>query len=240
MDNRKRLSDPAFEPTDEDLVGLSRRAFAHVREEQETSIRKLRAQNRGCPGGGTGTPERPLAGDEGTALKPVLLIIAGPNGAGKTTVTARLREERWSEHVEYLNPDEIARDRFGDWNSPVAVLSAAKWTTQRRENLLTARAGLAFETVLSTDEKIDFIVRAKHAGYFVRVFFIATSDPRINAARVAGRVLAGGHAVPIEKIVTRHVRAIGNLAPAVAIADRVYIYDNSLERHPEFVDLRRG
>jgi hypothetical protein len=37
VDNRKRLSDPAFEPTDEDLVGLSRRAFAHVREEQETA-----------------------------------------------------------------------------------------------------------------------------------------------------------------------------------------------------------
>ncbi len=162
-------------------------------------------------------------------MKSVLLVIAGPNGAGKTTVTARLREERWSEGVEYLNPDEVARDRFGDWNSPAAVLSAATWTTQRREELLAARAGIAFETVMSTDEKIDFIARAKRSGYFVRVFFIATSDPRINAARVAGRVIAGGHAVPIEKIVTRHVRAIANLAPAIALADRVYIYDNSVD-----------
>jgi predicted ABC-type ATPase len=85
------------------------------------------------------------------------------------------------------------------------------------------------ETVMSTDEKIDFIARAKDAGYFVRVFFIATIDPRINAARVAGRVLAGGHTVPIEKIVTRHVRAVANLAPAIALADRVYIYDNSVD-----------
>jgi hypothetical protein len=98
-------------------------------------------------------------------LKPVLLVIAGPNGAGKTTVTARLREERWSEGVEYLNPDEVARDRFGDWNSPAAVLKAAIWTTERREELLAARAGMAFETVMSTDEKIDFIARAKDAGY---------------------------------------------------------------------------
>ena len=45
-------------------------------------------------------------------MKPVLLVIAGPNGAGKTTITTRLRSERWSEGVEYLNPDEIARDRF--------------------------------------------------------------------------------------------------------------------------------
>jgi len=162
-------------------------------------------------------------------LKPVLLVIAGPNGAGKTTVTARLREERWSEGVEYLNPDEIARDRFGDWNSPDAVLRAAEWTKQRREELVAQRAGVAFETVLSTDEKIDFLARAKDAGYFVRVFFIATSDPRINAARVADRVFAGGHAVPIEKIVSRHVHAVGNLGAAIALADRVYIYDNSVD-----------
>jgi predicted ABC-type ATPase len=162
-------------------------------------------------------------------LNPVLLLIAGPNGAGKTTVTARLRAERWSEGVEYLNPDEIAQERFGDWNSPDAVLKAATWTKQRREDLLSGRAGIAFETVMSTDEKIDFVARAKDAGYFVRIFFIATSDPTINAARIAARVIAGGHSVPIEKIVSRHVRAIGNLAPAIALADRVYIYDNSAD-----------
>jgi predicted ABC-type ATPase len=162
-------------------------------------------------------------------LKPVLLVVAGPNGAGKTTVTARLRAERWSDGVDYLNPDEIARDRFGDWNSPDAVLKAAEWTKERREALLAQSAGIAFETVLSTEEKIDFLARAKAAGYFVRVFFIATSDPRINAARVADRVLAGGHAVPIEKIISRHVRAIGNLGAAIGVADRVYIYDNSVD-----------
>jgi len=39
----KNLADPSFEPTDEDLIGLSKRAFAHVREAQEDSLRKLRA-----------------------------------------------------------------------------------------------------------------------------------------------------------------------------------------------------
>jgi predicted ABC-type ATPase len=42
-------------------------------------------------------------------MKPVLLVIAGPNGSGKTTVTVRLRTDRWSEGVEYLNPDGVAR-----------------------------------------------------------------------------------------------------------------------------------
>jgi len=76
------------------------------------------------------------------AVRPALLVIAGPNGAGKTTVTERLRAERWSEGVEYLNPDEIAQDRFGDWNSPEAVLSAARWAGARREELLRAGAGI--------------------------------------------------------------------------------------------------
>jgi predicted ABC-type ATPase len=149
-------------------------------------------------------------------LSPVLLVVAGPNGAGKTTVTARLRQERWSEGVEYLN-------------SPEAVLAAAKWTEARREELLAANRGIAFETVFSTQAKVDFVGRAKASGYFVRVFFIGTSDPRINAARVTGRVMAGGHTVPIEKIVSRYERSMANLSAAIGLADRVYVYDNSVD-----------
>lgn len=162
-------------------------------------------------------------------MRPALLVIAGPNGAGKTTVTVRLRRDHWSDGVEYLNPDDIARDRFGDWNAPEAVASAARWTEARREELLAAGAGIAFETVFSTAGKVDFLRRARARGYFVRVFFIGTSDPRINAARVAGRVMDGGHTVPIEKIVSRYVRSTANLLAAVEIADRVYVYDNSVD-----------
>jgi predicted ABC-type ATPase len=162
-------------------------------------------------------------------VRPVLLVIAGPNGAGKTTVTRRLRVEKWSEGVEYLNPDDVARDRFGDWNSPQAVLEAARWTEARREELLAADGGIAFETVFSSAGKVDFVARARARGYFVRVFFIGTADPRINAARVADRVMAGGHTVPIEKIVSRYHRSMANLPAAIALADRVYLYDNSVE-----------
>jgi hypothetical protein len=42
MDQPKRLADPAFEPTDEDLIGLSKRAFAHVRGAHQESLRKMR------------------------------------------------------------------------------------------------------------------------------------------------------------------------------------------------------
>lgn len=77
-------------------------------------------------------------------MSPALLVIAGPNGAGKTTVTTRLRANHWSYGVEYLNPDDVARDRFGDWNSPAAILDAARWVAARREEVLARGEGIAF------------------------------------------------------------------------------------------------
>ena len=44
MDYPKRLADPAYEPSDEDLVGLAKRAFAHVPGAREESLRRMREQ----------------------------------------------------------------------------------------------------------------------------------------------------------------------------------------------------
>ena len=165
-------------------------------------------------------------------MKPVLIVIAGPNGAGKTTVTERLRRDHWSEGVDYLNPDEVARDRYGDWNSPVAVLEAARWTSARREQLLAARKGLAFETVFSAPDKLDFVRRASESGYFVRVFFVGTANPMINASRIARRVIAGGHSVPIDRVVSRYGKSIAQLRAVVPLAHRVYVFDNSVDDCP--------
>ena len=50
--------------------------------------------------------------------KPVLIVIAGPNGSGKTTITTKILHHQWIEDAVYINPDQIAKDKFGDWNSP--------------------------------------------------------------------------------------------------------------------------
>jgi len=93
--------------------------------------------------------------------RPKLLIIAGPNGAGKTTVTGNILKHEWVEGCEYINPDFIARDKFGDWNSPKMVLKAAQFAEKWREDCLQNFRGIIFETVLSAPDKIDFIQRAK-------------------------------------------------------------------------------
>jgi hypothetical protein len=41
---RARLSDPDFEPTDEDLMALSRAAFADVEERHRIALEKLYAE----------------------------------------------------------------------------------------------------------------------------------------------------------------------------------------------------
>lgn len=156
-------------------------------------------------------------------------MIAGPNGAGKTTLTERVLAHEWLEGCEYVNPDQIAQTVFGDWNDPRAILDAAREATRRRELCLEEGRSLAFETVFSTEEKLAFVRRAVSAGYFVRIFFVGTDSPEINAQRIAGRVMEGGHDVPILKIVSRYGKSIANLARAIPIVDRAYVYDNSIE-----------
>jgi predicted ABC-type ATPase len=159
--------------------------------------------------------------------KPILIVIAGPNGSGKTSITEKILEHEWVEECVYINPDLIAKEIFGDWNSPEAVLSAAKLSAELREDCIAEGKSLIFETVLSAPDKIDFIERAKLKGYFIRLFFVGTESPTINASRIAQRVMEGGHDVPISKIISRYSKSIANCCVASKIADRSYVYDNS-------------
>ena len=161
--------------------------------------------------------------------KPVLIVIAGPNGSGKTSTTRLVIKHEWAEQCVYINPDEIAQTKFGDWNNPDAVRQAVEYCEEWREQLLKDHKDFIFETVLSSDAKVDFLKRAKAEGYFIRIFFICTETPSINAARIAKRVMEGGHDVPIQKIISRYLKAIANVTRVATFADRAYFYDNSID-----------
>ena len=161
--------------------------------------------------------------------KPVLIVIAGPNGSGKTSTTRLVIKHEWAEQCVYINPDEIAQSKFGNWNDANAVRQAVEYCDAWREQLLNEHKDFIFETVLSSDAKVDFLQRAKEAGYFIRMFFICTETPAINAARIAKRVMEGGHDVPISKIISRYEKAIVNAIKVARFADRAYFYDNSID-----------
>lgn len=160
--------------------------------------------------------------------KPELIVIAGPNGSGKTSITQQFLHHEWAEGTVYINPDQVANEKYGDWNSREAVVSAANYCSEWREKCLKEKVSFVFETVFSAEDKIDFLIRAKKAGFFIRLFFISTSHPSINASRIAKRVMEGGHDVPISKIISRYTKSIENCGIIAPLVDRLYIYDNSV------------
>lgn len=164
-----------------------------------------------------------------TDRKPTLCVVAGPNGSGKTTTTVQLLNDEWAADSLYINPDNIAQEEFGDWNSSEAVLKAAERATQMRYECLEQRRDFVFETVFSAVEKLDFLRKAKEAGFFIRLFYVCTSDPAINVARITQRYLNGGHEVPISKVISRYYKSLINVEEATSFVDRAYIYDNSID-----------
>ena len=153
--------------------------------------------------------------------KPTLCVVAGPNGSGKTTTTVQLLNNEWTAESQYINPDNIAQEMFGDWNSPEAVMKAAEHATKLRYECLEQKRDFVFETVFSSAEKLEFLRKAKEAGFFIH--------PAINVARITQRYLNGGHEVPISKVISRYYKSLVNATKAISFVDRAYVYDNSID-----------
>lgn len=161
-------------------------------------------------------------------IRPTLCIVAGPNGSGKTSTTIQLLKNEWAEGSIYINPDNIAQETFGDWNSPDAVLKAAELATEMRYKCLANHADFVFETVFSSEEKVQFVKEAKKEGYFIRFFYVCTDSPLINVERMTRRFLSGGHEVPVSKVISRYYKSLVKASLIIPIVDRAYVYDNSV------------
>lgn len=155
---------------------------------------------------------------------PDLTVIGGPNGSGKTTLINYLMN-KGVEFGQYINADDIARKSglAGDAGALAAQLKADRM----REECLTRRYSFSFETVMSHISKVEFMRRAKAAGYRVTCYFVATGDPDINRLRVQTRVSLGGHDVPKDRILARYHRSIANLPKALTVCDKTVVFDNS-------------
>lgn len=98
-----------------------------------------------------------------------------------------------------------------------------------RQKLLSDGTSFTFETVMSSQDKVDFLCKAQKAGFRTYLYFVATEDPEINVSRVQHRVAMGGHPVPKDKIISRYHRSLSLLSQAVACSHRAYVFDNSGE-----------
>lgn len=154
---------------------------------------------------------------------PVLHLVAGPNGAGKTTFVQFYLEP--VTHLPFVNADVIAAERW-----PGAELEhaydASKAAAGERSLLMHDRRSFITETVFSHSSKVDLVARATRLGYLVHLHVILIARDT-TAARVRLRVAAGGHDVPLTKVLERYDRLWALVAQAQGTADRSTYYDNS-------------
>ena len=152
-------------------------------------------------------------------------MLAGPNGAGKSTFY-----ESYLAGLElpFLNADVLAAvTGLGAYEAAARIAAA-------RGLLVERRSGFVSETVLSdpVGAKVSFLADAAAVGFDVQLIFIGIADADAAIARVAARVRAGGHDVPVEKIMARYARTLENLELAIGCLPRVTIYDNSSFEEP--------
>ncbi len=98
-----------------------------------------------------------------------------------------------------------------------------------RRAYLATQQSFAFETVMSSADKVAFLQEAQAAGFRNYLYFVATESAEINVGRVKLRVQQGGHDVPSDTIRARYRRSLDLLAPALRWCHRAYLFDNSTE-----------
>ena len=160
---------------------------------------------------------------------PVMFVFAGPNGSGKSSINAQvLKNPALDFSGEYINADDIAKSmesQIPDYQT--RNIKAAELAESRRLIALQAGHSFAFESVMSTPEKVALLTQARERGFQVALVFVTTDDAEKNVARVNNRVAMGGHAVEPDTVRRRYQSAMQLLPAAVEHSDKALIFDNS-------------
>lgn len=124
---------------------------------------------------------------------PAVYVIAGPNGAGKTTYAAEFLPD-FVECREFLNADLIAAGL-----SPFAPerqnWRAGRLLLSRIKELAESKQTFGFESTLAGRNYVRLLAGMRENGYRVCMFFLWLPSADLAVARVANRVLQGGHHV---------------------------------------------
>jgi len=157
-----------------------------------------------------------------------LWVLAGGNGAGKSTFYQHFLA---ANNLPLVNADILA-GQLDPENSMAMSYKAAILVGKLRQHLLQAGISFCFETVFSHSSKIDFLASAKAHGYEIVLVYIHLLNDELNQARVAQRVMQGGHDVPAKKIISRIPRTMENIKKALPLVHVAKFYDNSSYERP--------
>lgn len=157
---------------------------------------------------------------------PVLLVLAGPNGSGKSTFFSLF--EHQLNGIPFINADVL--------NQAISMAPASDVLAQRvsdimRTHYIEQKASFVTETVFSdtVGAKQEMLRNAQRLGFRVVLLYVAIPSPDLSKLRVAGRVQAGGHSVPFEKLERRFHASLDNLSVALKTVDFGIVVENATD-----------
>lgn len=171
-------------------------------------------------------------------IDPVLWLIAGPNGVGKTTYAYR-HIRAVSGSVHFVNLDEIARG-LSPLDPRVAKEASARVALSRIRAFIADGQSFSLETTLAGRTHLRTLELARAAGFQIRLLYFIVPTPEICLARVARRVIEGGHDVPEPDVRRRFSRSIANFSEYVFVVDSWLVMDNRQFNPKTAAEGRRG
>jgi predicted ABC-type ATPase len=155
-----------------------------------------------------------------------IVIIAGPNGAGKTTFAREFLPNE-ANCPEFINADLIAAG-LSPFKPEAAAARAGRLMLAEMDEQVRQRRSFAFETTLSGHVYARKITKWRSLGYHVKLIFLSLPSVDMAVARVAARVVQGGHDVPEQVIQRRFNSGLRNFEQIYKkIVDAWVLYDNS-------------
>lgn len=162
--------------------------------------------------------------------QPSVVVVCGPNGAGKSTAAPFLLRDALSVS-EYVNADLIAQG-LSVFNPGMVAVTAGRLMLARLEELSRQRATFGFETTLASRSFAPWLRRRIDDGYSLHLVFLWLASSELAIARVARRVVLGGHTVTDDVVRRRYGAGLRNffeLYQPLSTTWRMYDNGNVLE-----------
>lgn len=155
-----------------------------------------------------------------------IIIIAGPNGAGKTTF-ARSFLPAEAHCPRFINADLIAAG-LAPFSPETAAVKAGRLMLAEMDECAARGESFALETTLSGLMYVRRIRKWRETGYHISLFFLTLPSVDVALARVAQRVIQGGHNIPEAVVRRRFVAGKENFRRHYqSLVDAWALYDNS-------------
>lgn len=146
---------------------------------------------------------------------------------------------RLARRITVINPDVIAHE-LPRLDGKLDERRAGEIAIEQRRALLALGESFAIETTLTGNSALRLMRSAREAGYKVTLVYVGIGSADLSMRRVLLRVSRGGHSVPVTDVYRRFPASLTNLATALTIANRAFVFDNSDYRRRKLLSRDNG